>query len=47
MLLAVVRPRSRRHPRITGPNPSDPIKIIANAFSDPAGIKALLGANRE
>jgi hypothetical protein len=30
-----------------GPNPSDPIKIIANAFSDPAGMKALLGANRE
>jgi GMC oxidoreductase len=44
MLLGVVRPRSRGHLRITGPNPSDPIEIVANTFSDPADMKALIGA---
>lgn len=39
-----VRPRSREHLRITGPNPSDPIEIVANTFSDPADMKALIGA---
>ena len=42
MLPGLVRPRSRGHLRITGPNPSDPIKIVANTFSDPADMKALI-----
>jgi choline dehydrogenase len=44
MLPGVVRPRSRGHLRITGPNPSDPIEIVANTFSDPADMKALFRA---
>jgi choline dehydrogenase len=44
MLPGVVRPRSRGHLRITGPNPSDPIEIVANTFSDPADMKALIRA---
>ena len=44
MLPGVVRPRSRGHLRITGPNPSDPIEIVANTFSDPADMKALIGS---
>jgi choline dehydrogenase len=44
MLPGVVRPRSRGHLRITGPNPSDPIEIVANTFSDPADVKALIRA---
>jgi choline dehydrogenase len=42
MLPGVVRPRSRGRLRITGPNPSDPIEIVANTFSDPADMKALI-----
>jgi choline dehydrogenase len=42
MLPGVVRPRSRGHLRITGPNPSDPIEIVANTFSDPADLEALI-----
>lgn len=42
MLPGVVRPRSRGHLCITGPNPSDPIEIVANTFSDPADMKALI-----
>jgi choline dehydrogenase len=42
MLPGVVRPRSRGHLRITGPNPSDPIEIVANTFSDPADMEALI-----
>ena len=44
MLPGVVRPRSRGHLRITGPNPSDPIEIVANTFSDPTDMKALIRA---
>jgi choline dehydrogenase len=44
MLPGVVRPHSRGHLRITGPNPSDPIEIVANTFSDPADKKALIRA---
>jgi choline dehydrogenase len=42
MLSGIVRPRSRGHLRITGPNPSDPIEIVANTFSDAADMKALI-----
>jgi choline dehydrogenase-like flavoprotein len=42
MLPGIVRPRSKGRLRITGPNPSDPIEIIANTFSDPADMKALI-----
>jgi hypothetical protein len=28
--------------RITGPNPSSPIEIVGNTFSDPADMKALI-----
>jgi choline dehydrogenase len=42
MFAGVVRPRSRGHLRITGTNPSDPIEIVANTFSDPADRKALI-----
>ena len=41
---AVVRPRSRGHLRITGPNLSDPIEIVADTFSDPADMTAMLRA---
>jgi choline dehydrogenase len=44
MTPGIVRPRSRGHLRITGPNPSDPIEIVANTFSDPADKKALIRA---
>ena len=44
MTPGVVRPRSRGHLRITGPNPSDPIEIVANTFSEPADMKALIRA---
>jgi choline dehydrogenase len=44
MLPGVVRPRSRGYLRITGPNPSDPVEIVANTFSDPADMKALIHA---
>jgi len=42
MLSGIVRPRSRGHLWITGPNPSDPIEIVANTFSDAADMKALI-----
>jgi choline dehydrogenase len=42
MFAGVGRPRSRGHLRITGPNPSDPIEIVANTLSDPADMKALI-----
>jgi choline dehydrogenase len=42
MFAGVVRPRSRGHLRVTGPNPSDPVEIVANTFSDPADKKALI-----
>jgi choline dehydrogenase len=44
MFASVVRPRSRGHLRIAGPNPSDPIEIVANTFSDAADMKAMIRA---
>jgi choline dehydrogenase len=42
MLPSIVRPRSKGRLCITGPNPPDPIEIVANTFSDPADMKALI-----
>jgi choline dehydrogenase len=42
LFAGVVRPRSRGHLRGTGPNPSDPIEIVANTLSDPADMNALI-----
>jgi choline dehydrogenase len=42
--VGVVRPHSRGHLCITGPNPSDPIEIVANTFSDPADMTAMIRA---
>jgi choline dehydrogenase len=36
----VVRPKSRGHIRLTGPNPDDPIQIEANTLSHPDDLKA-------
>jgi choline dehydrogenase len=36
MLAGLVRPQSHGHLRVTGPNPFDPIEIVANTLSDPA-----------
>src|SRR6516162_899340 len=44
MLAVLVRPESHGHLRVTGPNPSDPIEIVANTLSDPADMKALIRA---
>jgi choline dehydrogenase len=44
MFVGIVRPHSRGHLRITGPNPSDPIEIVANTFSDPADMMAMIRA---
>jgi choline dehydrogenase len=38
----VVRPKSRGHLRLTGPNPLDPIQIEANFLSDPDDLKAAI-----
>lgn len=37
---AVVRPKSRGHITLTGPNPSDPVRINAGLMSDPADLRA-------
>jgi choline dehydrogenase len=42
LFAGVVRPRSRGRLRITGPNPSDPIEIVANTLADPADMNALI-----
>ena len=42
MFAVVVRPESQGHLRITGPNPSDPIEIVANTLSGSADMKALI-----
>jgi len=42
LLAGLVRPHSHGHLRVTGPNPSDPIEIVANTLSDPADMKALI-----
>src|SRR5215469_12624086 len=44
MLAGLVRPQSHGHLRVTGPNPFDPIEIVANTLSDPADMKTLIGA---
>jgi choline dehydrogenase len=44
MFVTIVRPHSRGHLRITGPSPSDPIEIVANTFSDPADMTAMIRA---
>src|SRR5262249_32684416 len=44
MRRGVVRPVSRGSLRVTGPNPCDPIEIVANTFSDPADLKAAIRA---
>ena len=44
MFVGLVRPHSRGHLSITGPNPSDPIEIVANTFSDPADMTAMIRA---
>src|SRR5215813_7350823 len=44
MFVSIVRPHSRGHLRITGPSPSDPIEIVANTFSDPADMTAMIRA---
>ena len=38
----VVRPKSRGHLRLTGPNPLDPIEIEANFLSHPDDLKAAI-----
>jgi choline dehydrogenase len=42
LLPSLVRPGSRGRLRITGPKPSDPVEIVADTFSDPADMKALI-----
>src|SRR5258708_5106923 len=44
MVPSIVRPRSRGHLRLTGPNPLDPIEIHANIFEDPGDLKAVTTA---
>ncbi|ORJ63166.1 oxidoreductase [Mycobacterium simiae] len=39
---AVVRPKSRGHISLTGPNPSDPVRINAGLMSDPADLRAAI-----
>lgn len=39
---AVVRPKSRGHVTLTGPNPSDPVRINAGLMSDPADLTAAI-----
>jgi choline dehydrogenase len=41
---ALVRPRSRGHLRVTGPNLCDPIEIVVDTFSDPADMRAMIRA---
>ena len=40
----IVRPKSRGHLRLTGVNPLDPIKIVANTVSEPDDLKAAVHA---
>jgi choline dehydrogenase-like flavoprotein len=44
LLPSLVRPGSCGRLRITGPKPSDPVEIVADTFSDPADVKALIQA---
>jgi choline dehydrogenase len=38
---SIVRPRSRGHLRLTGPDPLDPVEIHANVLEDPGDLKAI------
>jgi choline dehydrogenase len=42
LLPSLVRPGSRGRLRITGPKPSDPVEILADTFSNPADMNALI-----
>jgi choline dehydrogenase len=44
MVPSIVRPRSRGHLRLTGPNPLDPVEIRANILGDPGDLKAMTAA---
>jgi choline dehydrogenase len=44
MVPTIVRPKSRGHLRLTGPNPLDPIEIHANILGDPGDLKAMTTA---
>jgi choline dehydrogenase len=44
MVPSIVRPKSRGHLRLTGPNPLDPIEIHANILEDPGDLKAVTTA---
>ena len=44
MAPSIVRPKSRGHLRLTGPNPLDPIEIHANILGDPGDLKAMTTA---
>jgi choline dehydrogenase len=41
---SVVRPKSRGHIRLTGPEPTDPVQIEANTLSHPDDVKAAIAA---
>jgi choline dehydrogenase len=42
LLAGVVRPKSRGHIRLTGPNPLDPVQIEANFLKHPDDLKAAI-----
>jgi choline dehydrogenase len=42
LFAGVVRPKSRGHIRLTGPNPLDPVQIEANLLSHPDDLKAAI-----
>src|SRR5215469_18662815 len=44
MLAGLVRPCSRGHLRVAGPNPTDSIEIVANTLASSADMKALIRA---
>jgi choline dehydrogenase len=42
LFAGLVRPKSRGHIRLTGPNPFDPVEIYANTLEHPDDLKALI-----
>ena len=44
MLAGLVRPCSRGHLRVAGPNPTDTIEIVSNTLAGSADMKALIRA---
>jgi choline dehydrogenase len=44
LLAGVVRPKSRGHISLTGPDPTDPVQIQANMLSHPDDLKAAIAA---